>query len=67
LSGGVIVEAIFAWPGLGLLGYEAILRRDYPIILALTVISGAFLLVLNIVVDIIYVFVDPRIAYDSES
>jgi peptide/nickel transport system permease protein len=67
LSGGVIVEAIFAWPGLGLLGYEAILRRDYPIILALTVISGAFLLVLNIIVDVIYVLVDPRIAYDGES
>ena len=67
LSGGVIVEAIFAWPGLGLLGYEAILRRDYPIILALTVISGAFLLVLNIIVDIVYVLVDPRIGYEGGS
>lgn len=67
LSGGVIVETIFAWPGLGLLGFEAILRRDYPIILALTVISGAFLLVLNIVVDIIYVLVDPRIGYEGGS
>ena len=65
LSGGVIVETIFAWPGLGLLGYQAILQRDYPIILALTVISGAFLLVLNIVVDIIYVLVDPRIGYEG--
>jgi peptide/nickel transport system permease protein len=63
LSGGVIVEQIFAWPGLGQLGFEAILRRDYPIILALTLISGAFLLLLNIVIDIIYVLVDPRIAY----
>src|SRR5690606_24422659 len=67
LSGGVIVETIFAWPGLGQLGYQSILNRDYPIILALTVISGAFLLVLNIVVDVIYVLVDPRIAYDGES
>ena len=67
LSGGVIVETIFAWPGLGLLGFEAILRRDYPIILALTVISGAFLLVLNILVDIVYVLIDPRIAYDGNS
>lgn len=63
LSGGVIVEQIFAWPGLGQLGFEAILRRDYPIILALTLISGAFLLFLNIIIDIIYVLVDPRIAY----
>jgi peptide/nickel transport system permease protein len=63
LSGGVIVEAIFAWPGLGNLGYEAILRRDYPIILGLTVITGAFLLVLNVIIDIIYVLIDPRIGY----
>lgn len=67
LSGGVIVETIFAWPGLGLLGFEAILRRDYPIILALTVISGAFLLILNIIVDVIYVLVDPRIGYEGGS
>jgi peptide/nickel transport system permease protein len=67
LSGGVIVETIFAWPGLGWLGYQAILRRDYPIILALTVISGAFLLVLNIIVDIVYALVDPRITFDGES
>lgn len=63
LSGGVIIEAIFAWPGLGNLGYEAIGRRDYPVILALTVITGAFILFLNVVVDIVYVVVDPRIAY----
>ncbi len=67
LSGGVIVETIFAWPGLGLLGFEAILRRDYPIILGLTIISGAFLLVLNIIVDIVYVLIDPRIGYEGGS
>jgi len=67
LSGGVIVEAIFAWPGLGNLGYEAILRRDYPIILALTVITGAFLLVLNVIIDIIYVLIDPRISFGRSS
>ena len=63
LSGGVIVEAIFAWPGLGDLGYQAVLRRDYPIILGLTVITGAFLLFLNVIIDIIYVLIDPRIGY----
>ena len=67
LSGGVIVEAIFAWPGLGNLGYEAIGRRDYPVILALTVISGAFILFLNVVVDVVYVLIDPRIAYGKSS
>jgi peptide/nickel transport system permease protein len=64
LSGAVIVEFIFAWPGLGGLGYEAILRRDYPVILALTILIGAFVLILNVIIDIIYVLVDPRISFD---
>lgn len=64
LSGGVVVEAIFAWPGLGNLAWESILRRDYPIILGITVISGAFLLILNVIVDIVYAMVDPRITYE---
>ncbi len=64
LSGSVIVETIFAWPGLGDLGYRAILSRDYPVILALTLLTGAFILLLNVIVDIIYVLIDPRIAFD---
>jgi len=64
LSGAVIVEAIFAWPGLGLLAFESILRRDYPVIMALTVLTGAAVLVVNILVDMLYVFLDPRIAFD---
>lgn len=64
LSGAVIVEYVFAWPGLGGLGYEAILRRDYPVILALTILIGAFVLILNVIVDIIYVLVDPRISFE---
>ncbi len=64
LSGSVIVETIFAWPGLGELGYRSILSRDYPVILALTLLTGAFILVTNIVVDVIYVLIDPRIAFD---
>jgi peptide/nickel transport system permease protein len=62
-SGSVIVEAIFAWPGLGLLAYESILRRDYPVILALTLLTGAFILLVNILVDVLYVFIDPRISF----
>lgn len=62
LSGSVIIEQIFAWPGLGLLAYDAILRRDYPTILGVTIIGGAFVIVVNVVVDILYVVVDPRVA-----
>ena len=63
LGGSVIVEYIFAWPGLGALAYESILRRDYPVVLALTVLTGAFILVVNVVVDIAYTFADPRLSF----
>lgn len=65
LSGAVIIEQIFAWPGLGLLAYNAILQRDYPVILGVTIIAGAFVVVVNIIVDILYVVVDPRVALGS--
>ncbi|HLI50733.1 MAG TPA: ABC transporter permease [Thermomicrobiaceae bacterium] len=65
LSGSVIIEEIFAWPGLGYLAYEAILRRDYPTILGVTIIGGAFVIVVNILVDILYVVVDPRVSLPS--
>lgn len=64
LSGSVIVESIFAWPGLGSLAFEAILRRDYPVILALTLITGALVLVVNVIVDILYAFLDPRVSFE---
>lgn len=63
LSGSVIVETIFAFPGIGQLAYNAVLRRDYPVTLALTMLTATFVLVLNIVVDVAYVLIDPRIAY----
>lgn len=62
LSGAVIIEQIFAWPGLGWLSYQAITQRDYPVILGVTIIAGAFVIVVNIVVDILYVVVDPRVS-----
>jgi peptide/nickel transport system permease protein len=65
LGGAVIVEYIFAWPGLGALAYESILRRDYPVVLALTLLTGAFILVINLVVDVVYTFADPRLSLQS--
>ncbi len=63
LGGAIIVEYIFAWPGLGALAYESILRRDYPVVLALTVLTGAFILIVNVLVDVAYTFVDPRLSF----
>ncbi|MFQ5902082.1 MAG: ABC transporter permease, partial [Candidatus Binatia bacterium] len=61
IGGSVIFEQIFAWPGLGRLGYEAILARDFPVILTLNFIVAVLTLVGTLVSDILYAVVDPRI------
>ncbi len=61
ISGSVIFEQIFAWPGLGLLGYEAILARDFPMILTLNFMAAALTLFGILLSDILYAVVDPRI------
>lgn len=66
LGGSIVVESVFAWPGIGRLGYDAVLRRDYPTIMGLTMLTAAFVLVVNLVVDILYSLVDPRIAFTGE-
>jgi peptide/nickel transport system permease protein len=66
LGGAIIVESIFAWPGIGRLGYDAVLRRDYPTIMGLTMLTATFVMFVNLAVDILYSFADPRIAYTKE-
>jgi peptide/nickel transport system permease protein len=61
ISGSVIFEQIFAWPGLGLMGYEAILARDFPTILTLNFIAACLTLLGILISDILYALVDPRI------
>jgi peptide/nickel transport system permease protein len=61
ISGSVIFEQIFAWPGLGRLGYEAIIARDFPTILTLNFIAASLTLLGILISDILYAFVDPRI------
>lgn len=61
IGGSVIIEQIFAWPGMGLLGYEAILARDFPVILTLNFIAAALTLAGTFVSDVLYAVVDPRI------
>lgn len=62
LGGAVIVESVFAWPGLGKLAVDSVLRRDQPVILALVLMTGAFVLIINLAVDLLYAAIDPRIA-----
>ncbi|MFW6364337.1 MAG: ABC transporter permease [Spirochaeta sp.] len=67
LGGAVLTETVFAWPGIGRLLVDAILRRDYPVVQG-TILFLAFLFVLiNLIVDIIYAYLDPRIHYQGGS
>lgn len=61
LGGVVVVEVVFAWPGLGLLVYESVAARDYPVIQGAILLVAVMFLVVNFVVDILYALVDPRI------
>lgn len=64
LSIGVIMETVFSWPGLGRLGYESALSRDYPVLMALFVIGASLVILGNFLADIAHGFVDPRIRYE---
>lgn len=63
VSLGIVVETVFAWPGVGRLTYEAILFRDFPVIQAVVLMGAALMLVVNLLVDITYAWLDPRIRY----
>jgi peptide/nickel transport system permease protein len=63
IGGAVVTESVFALPGIGRLTVDAIVRRDYPVIQGvILIISGVYVL-LNLGIDILYVFLDPRIRY----
>lgn len=64
LSGAVITETIFAWPGMGRLFIEAMNGRDYPVLMALLMIGSFALIVTNILTDLVYSLIDPRIRYE---
>ena len=63
VAGAVITEQIFSWPGLGSLGINAIAQRDYPVIMAFVLLGGISVVVGNLIADIMYGVVDPRIKY----
>lgn len=61
LSGAVLTETVFAWPGLGRLMYEAVGRRDFPVLLGMLIVSALMVVVANLITDLIYVLINPRI------
>lgn len=64
LGGSVVVETVFAWPGVGRLLIQSISNRDYPVVQAAVVLFAFFFVAINLLVDIAYGFLDPRIRYD---
>jgi len=61
LGGAVVVETIFAWPGMGRLGVQAVLARDFPVVLGTVVVGAAIFLAVNLLVDVTYGWIDPRL------
>jgi len=60
ITGAVIVETVFSWPGIGRLAYESILSRDFPVVQAVVLVITALFIIANLMVDILYVIIDPR-------
>ena len=63
-SGALLTETIFVWPGIGRLNYEALLNRDYPLIMGILMIIAIIILLSNLLADILYALIDPRIKYE---
>jgi peptide/nickel transport system permease protein len=63
LSGAVMTETIFAWPGLGRYAFQAVITNDFPAIMGVTFVIGMMYVLVNLVVDLLYGWLDPRIHY----
>jgi peptide/nickel transport system permease protein len=65
LGGAIITEAVFAWPGIGSLAVTAIYQRDYPLVQGVVLLAGLVFVVVNLLADVSYVYLDPRIRYEQ--
>jgi len=61
ITGAIVTETVFAWPGVGRLTYEAVIYRDFPLLQAVIILKAILILTINLAVDILYAYVDPRI------
>jgi ABC-type dipeptide/oligopeptide/nickel transport system permease component len=66
LGGAVVVETVFAWPGIGLLAVQSVLGRDYPVVQAIIIISALVFVLTNLLIDLLYTWLDPRISYQHQ-
>lgn len=65
LTGSVVIETVFSWPGIGLLAIDAVRYRDFPLVQTIVLIYAAKFVLINLVVDVLYVYLDPRIKYQQ--
>jgi peptide/nickel transport system permease protein len=63
-SGALFTETIFSWPGMGRLFFQSALRRDYPVLMAIVMFTSVLIVLANLLADLAYAYVDPRIRYD---
>lgn len=66
LGGAVLTESVFAWPGIGSYTVQAILKSDFPVVQGVVMLIAIIFVVMNLIVDIIYAFLDPRIKYSTK-
>lgn len=67
VGGAVVIETVFAWPGLGRLIYDALLQRDYPVLLGVFLVMSVIVIALNLLTDAIYRMIDPRVSVRATS
>ncbi len=67
LGGTLVTEVVFRWPGMGGLAYDAIMERDYPVVMGVVLLVAVIFIVINLLVDLSYTFFDPRIRYDTRT
>jgi len=63
ITGAILVETVFAWPGVGQLIYQGIVYRDFPVVQAVVLLTAVIVISVNLLVDIIYAYIDPRIRF----
>jgi peptide/nickel transport system permease protein len=61
VNAAVIIEVVFAWPGIGRLLFEGIFQRDFPLVQGIVVLAGVMIVFVNLLIDILYAYIDPRI------
>jgi peptide/nickel transport system permease protein len=63
-AGAMITETVFSWPGLGRMMFESLYRRDYPILMGLLIVTSTGVIVINLITDLMYAYLDPRVVYE---